>query len=302
MRYDIPILLIMFNRPEMALQVFSRIRLARPKTLYLTVDGPRLDRATDEKDVLACQSIERYVDWPCTVKTLYRTENLGCKRAVSSAITWFFEQVEMGIILEDDCLPDLTFFDYCQVLLNKYALDPKIMHVGGANIYENHKWGSDSYFFSTIPHIWGWATWRRAWLVYDVTMKDYPLFKRSKYIKEIVTGLPSLSYWLKIFDETYLGNIDTWDYQWVFAIWKNEGISIIPNQNLITNIGFGELATHTLSESGFANLPTVPMEIKDIKHPLEVSLNKEAINFAFTKFFSSTSWWGKFKSIRYMLS
>ncbi|SFD55696.1 hypothetical protein [Spirosoma endophyticum] len=296
--FDVPVLLVMFNRPTLALQVFERIREARPSTLYLAVDGPRLNHPTDNEAVLACRDIENRVDWPCAIKTLYRTENLGCKKAVSSAITWFFEQVEAGIILEDDCLPDLTFFEFCRILLHKYTHEHKVMHIGGANLYGGHKWGGETFFFSNIPHIWGWATWRRAWQHYDVNMNSYPEFMRSEEIKNVITYSPSVSYWQTAFYGTYSGNIDTWDYQWVFAIWKNKGLSIIPNQNLISNIGFGESATHTLSNSEFANLGTIPLETKRIIFPKAITLNKEAVHYALARFYAPSSWWNKLRSIK----
>lgn len=287
--FDVPILFILFNRPDHARKVLERIRQIQPAQLFVAIDGPRDGVIADIEGVKQCKALLDEIDWPCTVTSLIRDQNLGCRRAVSSAIDWFFKHVETGIILEDDCLPDITFFEFCRVLLRKYADDSKVMHIGGANLYGDLKWGHYSYFFSKTAHIWGWATWRRAWLLYDVDMKDYPVFKKNGGISKVVTYSPSRSYWKSSFDNTYSGVIDTWDYQWLFTIWKNDGVSIIPNQNLISNIGFGEGATHTLENSSFSNLLTVPIEPALMIHPPNVMVNNEAVNYAFAKFYKLPS-------------
>lgn len=289
--FDVPLLFILFNRPQHARQVLNRVRQIRPATLFVAVDGPRANRPDDQANVQQCIALLNEIDWPCTVTKLIHEQNLGCKRAVSCAIDWFFEHVETGIILEDDCLPDTSFFDFCRVLLHRYADEPKVMHIGGANLYGKHTWSTNTYFFSIIPHIWGWATWRRAWKLYDVAMGDYPQFKRSKELEKRVTHVPSIKYWQSALDGTYSGTIDTWDYQWVYTIWKNQGLCIIPNQNLITNIGFDGTATHTVAESDMANLPTVSIDYRQIKHPGALLVEKEAVNYAFAKFYQLPSWW-----------
>lgn len=287
----VPVLLILFNRPNHTRQVLQRLRQVRPESLYVAVDGPRVGHPTDAENVAACKVLVNEIDWPCTVIPLYRQTNLGCKIAVSSAIDWFFQHVEQGIILEDDCLPDETFFDFCRILLKKYADETTVMHIGGTNLYGGLTWGSNSYFFSKVAHVWGWATWRRAWTLYDVAMSDYPAFKDAGGIEQTVTYPPSRSYWRASFDGTYAGGVDTWDYQWVFTIWKHMGLSIIPNQNLITNIGFDEAATHTVGDSEFANLPTNPMDINNLSYPNALALDEEALNYAFERFYQLPSWW-----------
>lgn len=289
--FDVPILLIMFNRPAQSLKVFERIREVKPKSLYLAVDGPRPNRQGEMLEVQRCREIKKLVDWPCKIYTLFRGLNLGCKVAVSSAISWFFENVEAGIILEDDCLPDFTFFGYCRLLLDKYSNEDRVMHISGANLYSGQEWDTNSYFFSRIPHIWGWATWRRAWNAYDVAMSDYPQQKKNHFIKRIVDNYFSRAYWRMAFDETYSGKMNTWDYQWVYTIWKSNGFCITPNQNLISNIGFGEGATHTTTSTPFANLPTVSIEVNAMSHPDNLIINTEAEQYAFTKLYRLHSWW-----------
>ena len=301
--FDTPILMIMFNRPYLAIRVFERVKQMKPASLFLAVDGPRSQYPDETDAVNQCQQIAESVDWPCQVHTLFRETNLGCKKAVSSAIDWFFEHVEAGIILEDDCLPDLTFFDFCQVLLHRYTHEASVMHIGGANLYSGLTWGEETYFFSSIPHIWGWATWRRAWKSFDITMSNYPQFRKNQGIRRIVDNTLSGKYWQNLFDKTYANEIDTWDFQWVFAIWSQRGLSIIPNQNLITNIGFGEAATHTVNDTEFANLSTQAIDISRIIHPSDLVVNHEAVEYAFEKMYQPTSWFSsKVKAIKKRLA
>lgn len=288
--FDVPVLLLLFNRPSHARRVLNCIRLIKPSVLYVAVDGARPGRKDDQANVQECLELLNDIDWPCTVRKLLRERNLGCKRAVSSAIDWFFNQVDHGIILEDDCLPDHSFFEFCRTLLLKYENDHEVMHIGGSNVYGKKVWSEDTYFFSVIPHIWGWATWRRAWKFYDVTMNDYPQFKSSHGIEKTVTYLPSISYWRVAFDNTYGSIIDTWDYQWVYAIWKNGGLCIIPNQNLVTNIGFDGTGTHTLVKTDEANVPTVSIVFDQIKHPSFIRANESAVVYAFRKLYRLPSW------------
>lgn len=239
-----PLLFIVFNRPDTTERVFEEIKKQKPKYLYVAADGPR-----NEQEKSLCEqtrAIVNRVDWECEVKTLFRDRNLGCKRAVSSAIDWFFSNVEEGIILEDDCLPSQAFFPYCESLLEKYRHDARIMHISGENpIDTDIKIGNGSYYFAKTAHVWGWAGWKRAWSQYDVEMNSYEAFKRGNKIADVFHRKEEQQYWLKIFDRVTQGKIDTWDYQWMYALYVNNGLSAIPNENLISNIGFGEQATHT---------------------------------------------------------
>jgi hypothetical protein len=200
------------------------------------------------------------IDWECEVKTLFRNENLGCRKAVSQAITWFFQNVDEGIILEDDCLPEKSFFSFCETMLIKFRGDQRIMHISGSN-FQISAIGEGSYYLSRLPHIWGWATWKRAWEKYDVNIADYDKSKRI----EIFQDLEINEYWNCIFDKIKNGEIDTWDYQWTYSIFVNNSFSILPQNNLVKNIGFDSRGTHTLSgNSIFANLKT--WELEDIVH------------------------------------
>jgi len=278
------VLFLIFNRPDTTRLVFAEIRKARPEKLYVAADGPRKDRAGEFEKCRMVREIVSQVDWECEVRTLFREENLGCKMAVSSAIDWFFQNVEEGIILEDDCLPDQSFFLFCQELLAKYRNDTRIMHIGGVNFQFGHARGDGSYYFSRYNHIWGWATWRRAWAYYDVKMKTWPKFLKQNQIANVFEDRSIQRYWLKCFQAAYDGKIDTWDYQWMHAVWSQNSLTVLPNVNLISNIGYGGNAAHTSNKiDKFSNMPIGGMS--EIAHPSFVMTNKAADIFTFKTHF-----------------
>ncbi|MBO0930952.1 nucleotide-diphospho-sugar transferase [Fibrella aquatilis] len=285
---DTPILLIWFNRPQHSSRVLERLRELKPATLFVAIDGPREGRVTDIKQVSDTILLLDTIDWPCTIQKLIRTENLGCKCGVSSAIDWFFEQVDMGIILEDDCLPDPSFFSFCADLLERYHDNEQVMHIGGANLASGKWWSQDSYLFTKVCHIWGWATWQRAWQHYDVAMATYPS-RRDRLIDQLVDNKASRKLWKQVFDDTYAGRVDTWDYQWVYSIWAAGGLSILPSVNLISNIGFDSQATHTHFATEFANLPTGSLPI--LHHPNHLAEHKEATQWLFGHLYQPLSTW-----------
>jgi hypothetical protein len=249
------------------------IKKIKPTKLYVAADGPRLDIKNEKKLCEETREIISNIDWPCEVKTLYREKNLGCKIGVSSAINWFFQNVKEGIILEDDCLPNINFFKFCQDLLEKYRNNENISIISGATFLPSEK--KYDYYFTNIPHIWGWATWKRTWDIYDVTMQDFPLFQKNKLIKNTWKKKKHQLFWLEIFNEVYLGKINTWDYQLSYACWKNKKISISPEINLISNIGFNTEATHTKNENDQkANLITNNISFP-LKHPPFVTIDKK---------------------------
>lgn len=244
----VPILYIIFNRLEATKQSFDAIRQHRPKFLFIAADGPREGNIADMQK---CKEVREWVlhhiDWDCEVKTLFQEKNLGCGRNPAGAISWFFEQVEEGIILEDDCIPSISFFTFCEELLEKYRNNTRIFVIGGINHQpNNNQIGNCSYYFSSYGHIWGWATWRRAWKYFSYDLSIYDNRKILKNLKKRFKGKQQIQYWFSIYIK-YKQNTpqDIWDYQWAVAQWENNAINIIPNVNLITNIGFGEDATHT---------------------------------------------------------
>lgn len=244
--FNTPILFLIFNRPDTTVKVFEAIRQIKPTFLYIAADGPRKDRSGEaEKCEQTRNLVTDNIDWPCEVKTLFRSENLGCGKAVSSAITWFFENVEEGIILEDDCLPDQSFFKFCDEMLKRYSEEDKIMMISGNNFLPQKLRTESSYYFSKHAYIWGWATWRRAWRKFDLKMNTFPIFLETGQQNKISLIEEEQKYWLNIFHQAYKGCIDTWDFQWCYALRYYEGLSIVPNKNLVKNIGFSNEATHT---------------------------------------------------------
>lgn len=231
---DISVLFIVWVRPELTKRVFSQIRKAKPKRLYVAVDGPRDDR--DKALIKETLDVIK-VDWDCEVKYLIREKNLGCKYGVSGAITWFFENEEMGIILEDDCYPDLSFFPYCEELLNKYKDDTRIMTIGGRsghNCYFQYSYG-----FRREFSCWGWASWRRAWKYFNVDMSDFELFKKEKAIDKYIIDRWDRFWWTKELGIYAPMNATSWAYVFFYNILCQNGLNITPYTNLVTNIGLG---------------------------------------------------------------
>jgi len=278
------VLFLVFNRPEITSVVFEKIRQAKPTRIYISGDGPREGYESDKERVVKTRKIATKIDWPCEVKTLFRDKNLGCKKGVSTAINWFFEYEEQGIILEDDCLPHLDFFTFCEDLLDRYADDERVSVISGNN-FQNGKWrGDSSYYFSKYPHIWGWASWRRAWKNYQGDIKFWPKWRNSKTWLSYMPDKVERRDWEKIFDIVYAGQIDSWAYPWTASTWYTGGLTATPNINLVSNIGFGKDSTHTRSENDKnANLPS--QEIGEVIHPEEIERNIEADKYNFDNFF-----------------
>lgn len=280
-----PILLLLFNRPETTKRVFAAIRASRPGYLYVAADGPRSDRPGEEaKCKQALNLVLENIDWDCQVFTLLRSRNLGCKMAVSSAITWFFEQVEEGIIMEDDTLPAPGFFAFCETLLEQYRHETRILHISGDNFQFGRLRGPNSYYFSIFPHIWGWATWRRAWKLYDPDIEAYPRFCDSGEAELLLHRPARQKQWLDLFDRIYRGEIDTWDYQWIFTLWSHAGLAVVPQVNLVSNIGFGDDATHTTTPSRLAGMET--RHLGSLRHPCRIVQNIAADQFTIDHLFT----------------
>jgi len=285
-----PILFLIFNRPNESRTVFDAIKKAQPSKLYIAADGPRV---TKVDDVFLCdktREIIKEINWNCELKTLLRKENLGCKTAVSGSINWFFDNEAEGIILEDDCLPNALFFKYCDVLLDKYRLDTRIRHISGCKMNLGTPPNNATYYFSKLTHVWGWATWRRVWKDYDVNLQLLDKVLATSLHKEIFHNNKVTKHIFKQFRLTQNGSIDTWDYQYVFCNLINNGLSINPNYNLISNIGFNQNATHISDgQNKYANipldhftsiihpdivLPNVGLDVKQLKSEMPTFFNR----------------------------
>ncbi|MBN1445118.1 MAG: nucleotide-diphospho-sugar transferase [Candidatus Omnitrophica bacterium] len=252
-------------------KVLETIRNAHPPRLYIASDGPRKNMQGDEEKVKAVREyVMGNIDWDCKVKTLFRGKNLGCRKAVSEAVTWFFENEEQGIILEDDCLPSQSFFWFSEELLEKYKDNPRVMHISGNNLQHGISRTPDSYYFSCYTHIWGWASWRRAWKCYDIDMNLWNKEKISLAVREIGGGWkPFEEYWIRRFEEVFSKKIDTWDYVWLFSCWMHGGLAVIPEVNIVENIGFGPDATHTKTQ--YNNFIPERSEIQfPLRHPKQI--------------------------------
>lgn len=246
-----PVLIIGFNRPDHLRQVLDCVRVARPPRVYLAIDGPRVDRPEDVAKVAACRQVAALIDWTDEVQTLFQERNLGCGRGVTTALDWFFQHESRGIILEDDIIPDESFWAFCSDMLTRFEDDDRVIAIGGHNPVPSDQISDPSadYRFTQIPQIWGWATWRHAWQSYEFSIPNWhrqlPLWQLSSW-----TGHKpqSVAYWWRAFQGVTRGLIDTWDYQLVFRAIVDDRVAVVPNRNLTRNIGFGPDATHTVGD------------------------------------------------------
>jgi len=262
-----PVVLCIFNRPDTTERVFAEIAKAKPPKLLVVADGPRPDRQGEDAKCAAARAIIEGVDWDCEVLKNYAEENLGAGRRISSGLDWVFSMVNEAIILEDDCLPHPTFFRFCEELLERFRLDNRVMTVNGSNFQFGGRRREYSYYFSRYPNSWGWATWKRAWRLYDFEIKLWPELQQGGWLKDILGERRAVNYWENIFNLMFKGQIDTWDYQWIFCCWINNGLSITPNVNLVSNIGCKDDATHTTNiNSIHANLNVTEMDFP-LHHP-----------------------------------
>lgn len=272
------VLFLVFNRPDTTQEVFNAIRAAQPPRLYIAADGPRVGREGEHDHCEEVRRIATAVDWPCDIKTLFHDKNLGCNLGPFEGISWFFRNEEEGIILEDDILPLPTFFQYCDELLERYRYNEKVGVISGCNIISKRFSANESYFFSRYNHVWGWASWRRAWALYDGSMLAWPAWRDSGGLTSISDGSKVFEYsWGKRFNKAFKGGVDYWDYQWTFTCWYHGMLSTIPAHNQTRNVGFGINATHTTGgvpdyvEESLPELLTFPL-----RHPASLERNTEA--------------------------
>ena len=285
--FETPVLFLIFNRPDTTQKVFDVIRRQKPKYLFVAADGPRKGKPDEVEKCQQVREIIKQVDWDCEMKTLFREENLGCKLAISSAITWFFENVEQGIILEDDCLPDLSFFPYCEELLDKYKDDSRIGHISGNNFLQGIIDEGLSYDFCSCAHIWGWATWSRVWKSFDLNL---PLWEEQKDKRSSLF----FSKWEEIYFSSFISdalasrnNLSVWDTQYWFTLRFQNQLSVYPAVNLVTNIGLGDPnATHTNRKKERHLIPASAISFP-LKHPQSILRNKKIDDTTIKKLFFS---------------
>jgi hypothetical protein len=280
-----PVLLIVYNRPDKTKRVLEAIRNVEPAKLFIVADGPKVGSHGDEALVAETRAVFDSIDWECQVSNLYRSENLGLKRSVGEGISWFFDHVEEGIILEDDCIPHEDFFTYCDELLTMYRDKQEVSAITGNNFQEGRWRGNGSYYFSCYPHIWGWATWKRAWQHYDPSITFWPDLRESEKVRSLLISRQAYDFWLRLLDNVYEGKIEsTWDYSWTASVWDLGGLTATPNVNLVSNIGFDSSATHTKNESSQLS-ELVTYALGDITHPESVKQDLDADRYAFRRVF-----------------
>jgi hypothetical protein len=240
-----PVVLIIFNRPHLVRQVWETIRAARPRRLFVVADGPRSDRPEDAALCAACRAIVAQVDWPCEVEHNYAERNLNCGLRVATGLDWVFSQVEEAIVLEDDILPDPSFFGFCQALLERYRSDEQCMGIGGYNVLGEWRRADGSYFFHRHPMTWGWATWARAWRSFDYHLERYRTWNVHERLMAHLGDPEMAAYYWDLFQHLKPALTDAWDTQWVLICYVLGGRWISPTINLVTNVGFDGDATHT---------------------------------------------------------
>ncbi len=270
-----PVALIIFNRVRTTERVFEELAKVKPRQLFVIADGPRPGRPDDVEKCAATRKVIERVDWECEVKTNFADENLGCGMRPATGISWVFEHVDRAIFLEDDCVPHPSFFRFCDEMLERYADDERVMMVSGNNFLPDGGPMARSYTFFRFLNLWGWASWRRAWKHYDFAMESWPRHRNSGWMRAVSDDPRVLAFWRRVFDSVYthISLRDIWDYQFAYAVMKQGGFGIAPSRNLVSNIGWGEDATHTTGESGLANLPAVEMPFP-LDHPPVVAYDR----------------------------
>ena len=271
-----PVLLIIFNRFDTTVQVIEKLREVQVQKLYIYCDGGRENKVGEMEELQKVQTnVLGEIDWPCKVSTNFREQNEGPRLAIGHAVSWFFESEEEGIILEHDCVPNLSFFNFCEQMLEHYRPNERVMHISGDNFQFGRTYGDGSYYFSRITHIWGWATWKRAWKNYDVELRSFPEFLSKDKISFTVPYKFGKKYWINILQACYEGKVESWDYQWNYVLLNLDGLSILPNVNLVGNVGFDSLALNTTNPNHkTARMKTVVLD--NVIHPTEIIIQHEA--------------------------
>lgn len=271
--FDIPIALVVFNRPGLARHQIRCLGEIRPSRLFVIADGARPDSPGEADRVARTRQVVDEIDWECRVTKIYADENLGCGLRIRSGISAAFADVDKLIVLEDDCQPNHDFFGFTKELLVRYENEPRVMAISGTSFHQQVP-KSQSYYFSRYAHCWGWATWRRAWNLYDLSACDWELLSSSDRYADLFQTRHEMAYWTHLLDRIAQGKLDTWDVQWMLTCWLNHGLVAAPTVNLVSNVGFGESATHTNFDSPLALRPT--LALSELKHPAKVERDRAA--------------------------
>lgn len=275
-QFNTPVALIIFNRPDKTKKLFNIISTIKPRKLFIIADGPRKSVPGEKAICEQTRQIIKSVNWRCELFTNFSEENLGCGKRPSTGISWVFDNVDRAIILEDDCVPHPSFFPFCEELLERYKDDERIMMISGNNFQFGNRQIKYSYYFSIFTHIWGWATWKRAWEHYDYKISQWPEVRDKNFLENYFTDKKHILYWRSLFDKVYSDpNKTYWDYQWLLSCWCQNALTIIPSRNIVSNEGVGDAATHTSEINKFMNMETFAMQFP-LKHPPFVIRNRAA--------------------------
>ena len=281
-----PVLIIAFNRPTCLERLITALRDVKPTKVYFACDGPRVGVEDEEELVAAVRRTIDLIDWPCRIEKKIGDVNLGCKAGVASAIDWLFDNEEEGIILEDDCIPGRDFFEFCEQMLARYRNVEQVFAITGNNFQNGWLPADSTYYYSKYMHVWGWATWRRAWHSYDGDLTFLPELLSDAEWVSLHPNQKERTYWEKILQRVRRNEIDTWDYSWAASIWWSKGLVVTPQVNLVSNIGFGADATHTVSkDSAFANMSVGSM--REYKAPRLQQASEVADEYVFATMFNS---------------
>ncbi|MBP9669844.1 glycosyltransferase family 2 protein [Candidatus Woesebacteria bacterium] len=268
------ITIFIYKRPENLEAIISVLREFHPAKIFLIADGPK-----NKSEALVVkktrEKIESLIDWPCQVYKNYSEVNMGLKGRFKTGIDWVFSHCNKAIFIEDDCIPNYTFFEFCDELLEKYKDDKRIMTISGNNFEFGKHQSKESYHFSLYPHVWGWATWKRAWADYDSDISDWPLLRNTPWLRTVLGGFVISKFWKYIFDRLYKGEINTWDYQLAYASWKTGSLHIVPSINLVSNVGYGRESTNIKHKNKTLYVPARPIHFPLI-HPKQIIANKAA--------------------------
>lgn len=277
-----PVVFLTFNRPDTTKKVFEVIRQVKPPILLVSADGTRKNKPGEAEKCAAVRQIIDTVDWKCEVIKNYSEENLGSYQKNSTSLTWAFNLVEEAIILEDDCLPNISFFRFCEELLNRYRHNQQISMISGDNFQFYNQRIHYSYYFSHYVHVWGWATWRRSWQNVDLKMNQWKEFCDSGGLSQKLKNKWEVNYWKNIFNNMYKGKRKySWDYQLFLSSLIDDKLSILPSANLVSNLGFDSTATNTRNcKNPLANMSTQELEFP-LQHPPYIIRNKEADDFTY---------------------
>lgn len=269
-----PVVLIVYQRIDNLATICEAVRKIKPQEIFVIADGPKNAQEKILTDQVRAK-LEELIDWPCHVHKNYAKTNLGLKERFRTGIDWVFRHTDRAIFLEDDCIPDPTFFKFCGELLKKYQDDERIMTISGNNFQFGKLKLKSSYYFSKYPHVWGWATWKRAWELYDSQIADWPTRRNTSWLKDVTQGFVISKFWKYIFDRLTAGKINTWDYQLTYASLKNHGLNITPAVNLVTNVGYGSDSTNIKRQNQTVNVPAAPMKFP-LVHPRTYAVDHAA--------------------------